>query len=224
MIEPAPLGTLLRRAGSLILRRWPLYAIGALIAFAIQLALLLAPGVPPAIAAVVGEVFAYAPLTAIVFGFGAADYVAEAVAPKAIWGRIAERIWAVVILDATFSLLAIGIEIGVGASPVAQLVGVTGMLILLTLLGFAEVHAIVAPEEKPGRLLADSLLASVRITTTRVGYGRAVIVVLVPYLIQLLLPGLWASALLPAVLAVPVAALTVAFYLDCLAMAGSRAK
>jgi len=224
LIEPVPLGTLLRRAGRLILRRWPLYAIGTLVAFAIQLGLLVAPGVPPMVAAVVGEVFGYAPLTAIVFGFGAADYVAEAVEPAAIWGRIAERIWAVVILDAAFNLLWIGIGLGVGASPIAQLVGETGVLILLTLLAFAEVHAIVAPDEKPGRLLADSLLASVRITTTRIGYGRAVAVVLLPFLILLLVSGLWAPALLSAVLTVPVAALTVAFYLDCLALAGSRAK
>jgi hypothetical protein len=223
LIEPASIGTLLRRAGRLILRRWPLYAIGTLVAVAIQFGLLFAPGISPEVAGVVGEVFAYAPLTAIVFGFGAADYVAEAVEPAAIWGRIAERVWAVVVLDAAINLLYIAVAFGVGAAPVAQVVGETGVLILITLLAFAETHAIVAPDEKPARLLADSLLASVRITTTRIGYGRAVAVVLLPFLILLLVPRSWSVAV-SALLTVPVAALTVVFYLDCLTLAGSRTK
>ena len=223
MIEPAPIGALLQRAGRLIVRRWPLYAIGTLVAVAIQLGLLFAPGLSADVAGVVGEVFAYAPLTAIVFAFGAADYVAEAVEPAAIWGRIAERIWAVVVLDAALNLLFIGIALGVGASPLAQVVGETGVLILITLLAFAETHAIVARDEKPARLLADSLLASVRITTTRIGYGRAVAVVLLPYLILLLVPRSWSVAA-AALLTVPFAALTVVFYLDSLALAGSRTK
>jgi len=220
---------LFRHAGHLIVRRWPLYAIATLVAVAIQLGLLVAPGVPRGVAIVVGDVFAFAPLAAIVFGFGAADSVSEEVRSAAVWGRIAERIWAVVILEAVFSLVQIGIFLGAGTSEIAQNVGQLGVLILLTLLAFAETHAIVAPDEKPARLLLDSVLASVRITTTRIGYGRAVGVVLVPFLIVQVVQDfseslLAAAVVLPAILTVPVAALTVVFYLDCLALAGSQQK
>src|SRR6185503_5152345 len=148
---------------------------------------------------------------------GAADSVSEEVRSAAVWGRIAERIWAVVILEAVFSLVQIGIFLGAGTSEIAQNVGQLGVLILLTLLAFAETHAIVAPDEKPARLLLDSVLASVRITTTRIGYGRAVGVVLVPFLIVQVVQDfseslLAAAVVLPAILTVPVAALTVVFY------------
>ena len=219
MIAPASIGTLFKHAATLLVRRWPLYLAGTIVAFGVEATLFFAHGLNPIVATVVGDVFALAPLAAIVYGFGGADSTASPPSGGAFWGRIAERVWAVIVIQAALDLFFILLVLAVGPSVVAQTIAQVGFLILGTILAFAQIHAIWAPEERPARLLLDSLLASARITTTRIGYIRAVGLVFVPYLLQqTVAQSLWENLILVTLIQVPFAALTVACYLDCLAL------
>ncbi len=219
MKYPADLATLFARARDLFVRRSWLYLACTAVALAVQTTLLLTHRIDQNVALIVGEVFALAPLSAIVFGFGAADDAGGGASGRSVWGKILERIWIVVFIDAALSILAFGLRVGVGPSEIAQTISQVGVLILATLLAFAETHAIVAPEQKPAQLLFESLLASVRITTTRLGYARAVGVVFVPVLLISLVSGsLWGFVLVSTLVQAPVAMLTLIFYQDCVAL------
>ncbi|MDQ2991713.1 MAG: hypothetical protein M3R30_02685 [Candidatus Eremiobacteraeota bacterium] len=220
MKYPADLATLFARARELFVRRSWLYVACTAVALAAQTALLLTHRIDQNVALIVGEVFALAPLSAIVYAFGANDDAGATTAGRSVWGSILERIWVVVFIDAALGLLSFGLRAGVGSSEIAQTISQVGVLILATMLAFSEAHAIVAPEQKPGQLLVESLLASVRITTTRVGYARAVGVVFVPVLLISMASGsLWGFVLASTLLQAPVAMLTLIFYQDCQALA-----
>lgn len=222
MTEPAPLDALFGRAARLVRRRWALYTLATVVALALQAALFLVPHLNGVLALVVGDVFLFTPLAAIVFAFGASDCSDEPIG--SVWGRIAERLWAVVFLEAASQVVGLWLPSAVGASPIAQTICLLGILILAAMIAFAPVHAIAAPDERPAGLLFDSLLASVRITTTRIGYARAIGLVFLPNLVVQLIGNIWIGSLAMSCLTVPLAALTVVFYLDCRALGAATAE
>lgn len=219
MTSPAPIGELFARAGRILARRWPLYLVCTAVAYVVQIAILRSHAIAPIAASLLAASFVAAPATAVVFGFGDADDAGHVAPAAAIWGRIVERLWAVVLIDATLNAFWIGGLLNVGSSFGASLFFQIGFLVLATLLAFSEVHAIAAPGLSARVLVQQSILAGVKIGITRIGYLRAMSLVFALLIVAMFSAGapIEAGVAATTIAQMLLAALTVVFYRDCLA-------
>lgn len=215
--EPVPLRELFARAGRLLSRRAALYSGATIAALLLQIALVYSDLLVPVAAGLVCSSIVLPMVAAIVYGFGASDDNGDELPAAAIWSRIAERIWAVVVIDLALNMLQVVAAV-FGVDGGTSFFFGFGFLLLATILAFAEIHAIDAPGLGTLQLVPQSILASARIALTRVGYMRGLGLVFAQTIPILLAGTPLVGLFLQTALTVPVAALTVVFYRDCLAM------
>jgi hypothetical protein len=224
LIEPSPFTALVARAARLYARRWPLYVLCAVAAFALQIGIDLTHLLDARLLDLLGEVVVLPMLGAIVYGFVAQDAIGKEEPDGPVWERIAERIWAVIVIDAITTIF------GFALPPSDFLLGLiffTGSLILAAFLMYADVNAVVEPALSSASVVPQSILASARIAMTRIGYGRAIILVFLQIIFTYVAVSLnaafgtrvlglptFGSAALFSLVAGPLAALITVVYLE----------
>jgi hypothetical protein len=230
MNEPTTFGALIARAANVCVRRLPLYAIATLIAFGLQAVLYFTRVLPVALRIDV-PAFVISPiLVLIVYVYAANDLGAADLAPGSLWERIFERAWAVILIDLVGSFVfqfAIGPFEDLGTMLIVQ----TAALVASALIIFGDVFAAVEPNVSPLMLVPKAFARSVILAIRPGNYWRALILVglqialsaLIPQLDRLLVAkhvanvDFWALVPLNAITTVPIAALTIVFYFDCIA-------
>jgi len=174
LIEPSPFTALLARAARLYARRWPLYLICAIAAFALQIGIDLTHLLDARLLDLIGGIVVLPSFGAIVYGFVAHDTIGSEMPEASVWERIAERVWAVIVIDAITTVFGFAVP---GSDFLLGLIYFTGNLILAAFLMFADVGAVVESGLSARAVVPQSVLASARIAMTRIGYGRAIILV-----------------------------------------------
>lgn len=177
------------------------------------------------VASVVVEPF----FVAIVTAFTYAD-VREDFSTRAVWLRVLERSWAVLVIGLLVNLVAaLGFESIAIADPFQKLLGAAVIVVAISLI-FADVHATVIDDAEPWWLLVPrSLGASTVVVWQGLAFARAIILfalqMLVPTLLSLLvvaaiakrdvpLAPFWANAVTILLLLAPVQAFCTYVYLD----------
>lgn len=217
---------LARRALALLVRRFALYAAAMLVAIVAQGAVaLLWPGaLGLAVAAAVIEPL----LTTLVYAFVAADLHDPPPSAAAIWERILERAWAVIIIDFAITMLE-----GAGFGQAGQggvLGAVTGWLISLfaAMLVFADASATLDDDRSLWALIPTAFSRSVILSTNPRTFWRVIVlfalnvtVFAATLALQEALTRahvwnapLWANIPLGTLAILPIAALTVLVYVD----------
>jgi len=176
LIEPSPFTALVARAAKLYARRWPLYVLCATAAFALQIGVDLTHLLDVRLLDLIGGIVVLPIFAAIVYGFVAHDATGSEMPEISVWERIAERVWAVIVIDAITTVFGF---VTPGSDVLLGLVYFTGSLILAAFLMYADVSAVVEPGLSTLGVVPQSILASARIAMTRIGYGRAIILVFV---------------------------------------------
>jgi hypothetical protein len=224
LIEPSPFTALIARAARLYARRVPLYIACAIGAFALQIGIELTHMLDPRLLDLVGQIVVLPMLAAIVYGFVAHDATEDGSPDVSVWERIAERAWAVIVIDAITTIFSFAAP---GSDFLLGLVYFTGDLILAAFLMYADVGSVVQPGLSTRAIVPQSILASARIAMTRIGYGRAIVMVFLQLLIsytalvidaaigtRVLGISTFGSAGVLSLLAGPVAALLTVIYLE----------
>jgi hypothetical protein len=225
LIAPTPLPALFARAARLYARRWPLYVLCAIVAFAVQIGIDLTHALRPPVLEVLGQMLALPALVAIAYGFVNADSSGESTPDSGVWERIGERFWAVFVIDAISTLFNLA-NPGT-TSLLLSVLFLTGILVLTALLIYADVYAVIEPGVAATTIVQQSIMASARTAMTRLGYSRAIILVFLQIATAWAasladggvgnhVPGLptFASTAIISLLAGPFAALTLVVYLD----------
>lgn len=224
MTEAAPLTALVARAARLYARRWPLYVGCAILVLAAQIGIDLTHALDKRLLGLVGGIVVLPMLAAIVYGFVGSDIAEKPTPSPAVWERIAERLWAVIAIDAITAIFGFA---NPGSDLLLGLVYLTGNLILAALLMYADVHAVIEPGLSVATVVPQSVLASARTAMSRVGYARAILLVFAQIVLQYVgfaldgaigahafgLPSLGSTAFVTAV-AGPFAALVTTIYVD----------
>jgi len=174
LIEPSPFTALLARAARLYARRWPLYVGCAIAAFALQIGIDLTHLLDVRLLDLIGGIVVLPIVAAIVYGFVAHDAIGSEMPEVSVWERIAERVWAVIVIDAITTVFGFATP---GSDFLLGLIYFTGSLILAAFLLYADVASVVEPGLSARRVVPQSILASARIAMTRLGYGRAIVLV-----------------------------------------------
>ncbi len=195
------------RAARLYARRWPLYLLCAVVAFAANTGIDLSRALDPRLLDLLGSIVILPTVGAIVYGFVANDSLEAPLLARPVWERVAERLWAVIAIDAIPTLLSF---LTPETESLLGILSMTSVLILTALLMYADVQAIVAPETSATLILQQSILASARTALTRLGYLRAMVLVLAQ--IGITAAGIYLNAAVgPRVLGLPFFASTVVF-------------
>lgn len=185
------------------------------------------------VATVVVEPF----FVAIVTAFTYAD-VREDFPPGAVWLRVLERSWAVLVIGLLVNLVAaLGFQSIAIADPFQKLLGAAVLVVAISLI-FADVHATVVDDAEPWWLLVPrSLGASTAVVWQGLAFARAIILfalqMLVPTLLSLLVATaldqrhvpqalFWANAVTILLLLAPVQAFCTYVYLDLIGYESKR--
>lgn len=212
-------------------RRWPLYLAISVAVAAVQAALYFSVHIrriEPLVFILLGPI-----IVTVVYVHAKNDAAGDRLSPSELWGRILERLWAVILIDFVGFCLnfAFGAALGAAFLPgggLSELLAAAGGLAALGITMFADVRAAVAQDVSPLHLLPDAFFASARLAlrnASRIFFLLAVNI-FASTLVSLLYVELhakhvrddlfWSNLPLEVVLAAPLAALTAAFYLECL--------
>ena len=213
-------------------RRWPLYLAISVAVAAIQAVLYFSVHVhriESLVFLLLGPV-----IVTVVYVHAKNDAAGDGVSASELWGQILERLWAVILIDFVGFCLnfALGAALGAAFLPgggLSDLLVAGGSLAALGITMFADVRAAVAKNVSPLRVLPDAFSASARLAlrnASRIFFLLAVNI-FASTLVSVLYVELharhvrddvfWSNVLLEVVFAALLAALTTAFYLECLA-------
>jgi hypothetical protein len=229
MPTPNSFGALVALALRLCARRWWFYSIAVLATIGLETAFLALRGLRDPID--VASLIVLPILALIVYVFVGTDATGQDVPPAARWTRVLERSWAVIVIDIVCTLLlsvAIGgLSVPNGSGLVIGLVAYA--LVMLTI--FADINAALEPNVGSLWLIPGAFARSAVLATHRSNVFLTLSLVATDvlfYIIEGLLASwfssihfanalFWANIPLQALLQIPLGALGVVVYLECIA-------
>ena len=179
-------------------------------------------------------------IVTVVYVHAKNDATEDGAAASDLWGRVLERLWAVILIDfaATGLTFVFGLGLAHAFTPsgsVADLFAGALGLLAFGLIVFADVHASVSESVSTLMLLPDAIATSAALAVrnlSRVFFLLALSIFVSTgssfaygALHQHHVPNdaFWADLLFEIIFAAPLAAVVTAFYLDCLARRDVRA-
>lgn len=229
MPTPNSFGALVALALRLYARRWWFYSIVVLATIGLETAFLALHGLRDPIDA--ASLIVLPVLALIVYVFIGTDATGQDVSPGARWTRILERSWAVIVIDIVCTLL---LSVAVGGLSIPNggglLIGLVAYaLVMLTI--FADINAALEPSVGSLWLIPGAFARSAVLATHRSNVFLALSLVATDvlfYIIEGLVAAwlstihfanaiFWANIPLQALLQVPLCALGVVVYLECIA-------
>lgn len=207
-------------------RRWPLYLLTCAAVFGLQLAFASFARIahPEVYAAIVGQPF----VIAVVTVFAGADATGK-LSTAQCWERIAERAWAIIVMDVGFSVLnASALKSVESADGVDVVFGFLAIL-LGGMLVYAEPFAALEKDAQTLTLIPFALLRSMMLAWVNISRVFALLAVQIATAILLLLAeegarragiaaSVWVDLGLATLVSAPLAALYAVAYLDTLSV------
>lgn len=229
--RPASNLAIIGLGAALYARRWPLYLAISVAVAAIQAALYFNVHVPRIESLVFILLGPF--IVTVVYVHVQSDAADDGASAGELWGRILERLWAVIVIDFVGFCLNFAFGAGLGwaflpGGGFSDLLIAAAGLAALGITMFADIRAAVVKDVSPVHLLPDAFSASARLALrnpSRIFFLLAVNI-FASTLISLLYGALharhvrddllWSNLPLEVVLAAPLAAVTTAFYLESL--------
>jgi hypothetical protein len=171
-------------------RRWPLYSAAVVVAFGVQAATAFLWSSPAAID--VSSDIALPLLTALVYARVWGD-TNENIASQMVWERFLERAWAVIIID-FLAAWVLGKAFVASAAPTAlEQVGAVFLYTLVLFIILADASATVDDDVTVWSVIPSSLLRSALLTLNPITFPRAVVLLLISFILTFAQGGLYAA-------------------------------
>jgi hypothetical protein len=137
----SPIGKVLRWSGASLARHGVLYGVLAVAAIALSWAIVAGSRLPEPLAITLAGSTVAPVFTCIINAYSFADWTGET-GTAAVWARVLDRVWAVIIIDFINTVLVTYAQAGIGGDPIVLLIGIP-LLILAAAAAFADVAAVV---------------------------------------------------------------------------------
>lgn len=218
--------TIIHLTLALVRRRLGLYTAAVALAIGLQVAIVALVPAKHADLAASGIVLPM--LTALIYAFVAGDALKTS-DDRAIWGRILERVWAVIVIDFINTAFAVVSLAVTSAGTLAALAGGTALQMLVALTVFADVVAVLDDDgDRWFTLVTRSYARTFGIALQRGNLWRCFVVYGLSLVALVLETGLaelvtrigipsvsfWGPLALGTILAVPISAFTIVVYFD----------